>query len=825
MPGLTQYLFETTLCLAVFYGFYHFFLRNNFLTNWNRWYLLTTPILALTIPGLDFIAFLQDFFYASQTEDILIGQSPEFNLAITDKLEENTPPFQLKFNDLLKSLYLFGVAILGFRFIDKLWKWVSIFQNQKPDWYAEYSSEYPNENFPNTSLFSFLFWNKKPLSEFLRSQLYHRNIKLNWKHSADVILMNVLVIAMWFHPLIFPFKRELQKWHGSKLIAHLNTENLNFTPFKNILWSSLPLALLLTLFSFNIGENLHGFQKINNTLTYLEEQSNFVLFKYEKEKPPAYLLKWGKLIIPLKNVAAPNGFSGEIELELSEFKTVFDSSLQVFKDTEKQVFQTLDLEIVKVESKRRIWIPNQNPDSIDLVPRWQRSKPIEIEKGDQLSITGKVGDIFLANVDINIKDPFKLYEPEIKVPVINQNKPSFEFQVINLPNNKSKIRIDTLNDKTQHIFELYGDENKYEVIHIPDFKTNERLIPIENILYPNIDDEKLIEPTVKDIFQLPDYQGYYDKFTRLFWGKMIAAPISKNYEKSFFQSNYRNQIRLKVRDEYLDIVSFRMIIVPSEGHPSSFFTDLETMDALDYDLKNIPPNSSIYFEKIILKVDETLMRLPISFMFNVGSGEIDYKLAITESQPGVSKDARRDKGYLYYQNYSLSELSRLLSGDERLVFAPEFNQPRLDVLFQSSTLPTRKGEHMILEKLREQFSYPVDLRYDSRVVYIIQSPKEPSRLEPYEYFYKIRPNLDKVLSDNNAKGLETITPGFFDDLAQLIEDRFGVYVLNESQVEKAYALGLDLSSFDALRKQLEQDFGIELLEEKRTIRTFNVREN
>ena len=110
--------------------------------------------------------------------------------ARADKIEEKTPPFQLKINDLFKSVYLLIVAFLGFKFIDKYWKWVNIFQRKKPNWYVGYSLDNPFSKFPNTSLFSFLFWNKKVLSESMKNQLQSRKVRLNWQNSMDVILMN-----------------------------------------------------------------------------------------------------------------------------------------------------------------------------------------------------------------------------------------------------------------------------------------------------------------------------------------------------------------------------------------------------------------------------------------------------------------------------------------------------------------------------------------------------------------------------------------------------------------------------------------------------------
>jgi hypothetical protein len=823
MPGITQYLFETTFCLAVFYGFYYYFLRKKFLTRWNRWYLLTTPVLSLIIPGLDIVSFFQELLYASNLDTKLLSQTEDFNLAIAEKLEENTPLFQLRINDLFKGIYLMGVTLLGFRFIDKYWKWVMLFQKKKPNWYVGYTLDNPYVKFPNDSLFSFLFWNKKLLPESLKNQLRTRKIQLNWTHSLDVILMNVILIGMWFHPLIYLYKKELHTWHEHNLIAKLNFESKTFTPFRHIVLTSICLVSVLALFSSNVIEQSPLNQSIGAVLTKIENQSGYIIYEHQKTKPAIYRMEWGQLNLHLESVAAPNGYSGETELELSEFSRILDSSLVVYKDSVDQVFQTLDIEVKRAENRRTLWFPNQNPDSINLAYRWQKNKIIELAKGDELSLTGKVGDIYLAGVKIKIKDPFELYTPNFSAPPIDRTEAHFRFQVVNLPNRKSIIRIDTLNDKTKHILELYRDPDKYKINHIPNFRTNKRLVGSENVLYPNIDDENLIEKPAFDIYDLPEFHFGKKNLIRLFWGKMIAAPNSKNYTNEQFKNYFRSPIQLKISKDYLEIVHFRLVTVSKNELPKSFLLTPEKMQHISYDLKKLSAESSIYFEDIVIKFNDQLMQFPISFLFNIGKDKNEYELAIAESKPETVKDARRQEGYLFYQNYSLSEIIRVLTGDERLVFDSNIEEPKLDILFQSPHLPNSKGENLILEKLQEQFHYQTDLKFDTRTIWVIQPPDFQSLLEPFEYFYNVRPNLEQIIKENEAKGYETITPGFFDDLARLIEDQFGIYVFNESNIHKAYGLGLDLSSFKALRKQLKKDYGIVLTREKRTIRTRKIR--
>ena len=50
MLGFAYYLLKITICSAVLFGYYWFFLRNKVFHAYNRFYLLTILVLALTLP-------------------------------------------------------------------------------------------------------------------------------------------------------------------------------------------------------------------------------------------------------------------------------------------------------------------------------------------------------------------------------------------------------------------------------------------------------------------------------------------------------------------------------------------------------------------------------------------------------------------------------------------------------------------------------------------------------------------------------------------------------------------------------------------------------
>ena len=114
------------------------------------------------------------------------------------------------------------------------------------------------------------------------------------------------------------------------------------------------------------------------------------------------------------------------------------------------------------------------------------------------------------------------------------------------------------------------------------------------------------------------------------------------------------------------------------------------------------------------------------------------------------------------------------------------------------------------------------MRFENRKVWVLEAPKGSEKMDTLEYFYHVKPRLKTIIQRNKTEGLETLSPGFMDDLVNLMEKTFDQTVFNETQLTKAYGLGLDLSSFEGLRNQLEQDYGLTMHEEERIVKVVKV---
>lgn len=845
MPSIPQYLIESSLCLLVFYEYYRLVLRGRGGFVWNRLYLLLTPIFSLIIPGLS-LDFLLDNF------STLYGQTVELDLAATKIPLEKNWEYRLQVVDIMMVFYLLGVGFFGFQFLDKFWELVQELKTKRR--LVQFTDWTIKDNFPKTSFFSYAFWNHLQLVENKEFKSDFNILKIEWEHGSDVLFIECLAILAWFNPLLLLYRNELKELHENNYLFHQaavsgifksgidkkqkkevsdyhfgqsqNGQNTSKNKCSQAFLFSASISILITLmslFSFDLIQDTPFEKPLNATYTKLENLGSYALYSKEKTPPVEHKIVWGNQEIKLEKIAAPNGYSGEIEVGLEEFKKLYNERIRVYEGTKEREFKTMDMHLQVLEEKGRLWFPNVENGAIELEhPRLGDLKD-RIMQGDILSFTGMAEDIYLAGISVKIKNPLATYRPETNVAPITKSAPAFGFQIVNLPNKRALLKIDTSNIATRHIVDLYVANAQYQIVHIPDFKTNQRFVDAAARLFSDENmEENYLSIARFDIHVLPEYQAFQNQLVELDWGEMIANPSSENYIVKDFLKSCRKELKLKIGEDLFDIENFRVISKQKETAPISYHSDKIKESSLQAFFRKIVPETSIYFDDLIIQKNGQYYYLPINFVFNIGKDTDKFTLTVKASEENTVKSINKRSGYIEFLHYPMSELIAILTGNERMEFENSANEPVIDAVFESEYLSVRQGEELLLKRLYQQYYYSSQIRFETRNIWIIDPVEKTEKIDTLEYFYHIKPNLKEIIAANKTKGLETLSPGFMDDLANLIEREFDLIVFNESGLAKAYGLGLDLSSFTALRKQLEEDYGIKMREEERVIKFVKV---
>lgn len=249
------YVLESLTCLAVFYLFYHFFLRKEKSFYYNRAFLLGALLLSFSFPILEFdydpnkLSYVFNSIHEVGNEvsdEPIIEAQRAYSYTITAKSER---PFLLWWEALL-LIYVIG-AITG------IIRLLAQMRNIKEAiWYKRHNTRYRNGYFfvptdgtlPTFSFFNYLFWdNTLDLPENEKAQiLAHEKAHIKEGHSYDVIFIEVLKIIFWFNPLLYLYKGLLEESHeyaADRTVAQLNGNKVYSKVLVRVVFQKMGLEL------------------------------------------------------------------------------------------------------------------------------------------------------------------------------------------------------------------------------------------------------------------------------------------------------------------------------------------------------------------------------------------------------------------------------------------------------------------------------------------------------------------------------------------------------------------------------------------------------
>lgn len=217
MKPVFSYLLQLITISGILYGYYHFFLRNKKFHDYNRFYLLASLILSVSIPFLNIpVYFETQQVNASSLLHTLTVIRPggfEDNLSVIKSSTANDRPFN--WSTLLLIIYSSIILLLIIRFITSIVKIIRLkrkFPVEKID-----SIHFINTDEPNTpfSFFRNLFWNKKISldSEEGKQILKHECFHIERNHSYDIFFAEIVTIIFWMNPFFYLLKKEIKTIH------------------------------------------------------------------------------------------------------------------------------------------------------------------------------------------------------------------------------------------------------------------------------------------------------------------------------------------------------------------------------------------------------------------------------------------------------------------------------------------------------------------------------------------------------------------------------------------------------------------------------------
>lgn len=214
MITAADFLLKVIICSGLLTGFYWLLLRNKLFHQWNRYYLMASVLLSLCIPFTK-ITLTHTAETPAVTYQALQAVTTNENWIEDSLVEQQITNPVLTTENILLSLYILVSLIILILFIAAILKIRHLLKTNQ-QWKIERLTfvETDAKGTP-FSFFRFLFWNNAIdfHSEKGQQIFAHELIHVEEKHSADKLLMQLVLIVFWINPFFWLIKRELAMIH------------------------------------------------------------------------------------------------------------------------------------------------------------------------------------------------------------------------------------------------------------------------------------------------------------------------------------------------------------------------------------------------------------------------------------------------------------------------------------------------------------------------------------------------------------------------------------------------------------------------------------
>ena len=212
---MIDFIITSSVCLSIFLAAYHLLLEKEKMHTFNRFYLLSSIVISLIIPFLNFeiikiIPVVQNFEPLNTViTSAVIPENEIHKDAISIENTINFTPY------IYWSLYGIISFMLLLRFGKNIWKLVSKAKSNP-------SVKFKNANlilvkeetlphtFLNSIFINFEDYNNKNIEDELYT---HELVHVTQKHTFDILFIETLKAIFWFNPLFYFYKKAIQLNH------------------------------------------------------------------------------------------------------------------------------------------------------------------------------------------------------------------------------------------------------------------------------------------------------------------------------------------------------------------------------------------------------------------------------------------------------------------------------------------------------------------------------------------------------------------------------------------------------------------------------------
>ena len=211
------HLLPIAVTIAVLWLVYRLLFRNSNRLYFNRYFLLTSMLLALAMPLLGLLSGLevpqmvtlkQSLFNGTLLNEIVVtpdGQPMLPEVTVTTSTQSHFSLWQV-----VGGVYLIGVGVMTLLFLFKLGKLIVLIIRSPKRKMSSCTAVFTGREQGSFSFFRYaIFPNENVDPDIMRHEMSH----ISHHHSWDILFAEVMMILQWFNPFIYLYKKELQSLH------------------------------------------------------------------------------------------------------------------------------------------------------------------------------------------------------------------------------------------------------------------------------------------------------------------------------------------------------------------------------------------------------------------------------------------------------------------------------------------------------------------------------------------------------------------------------------------------------------------------------------
>ncbi|UEG53692.1 TonB family protein [Mucilaginibacter daejeonensis] len=186
-----HYLLLSNLYLILFYGFYVALLRRETFFQLNRIYLVSSAVVSFVIPLMQY-DLVKQWFITQKVQQTIYSASPSVIYQFNGMQPDNVTT-----GEILRFIYMAGIAVLSIKLMWQLFALNKIIRN-------------------GTGAAAWSFFKKIRVDDDLADRqviMAHEEVHARQWHSADVLLIEVIMIINWFNPMVYLYRRSIKNIH------------------------------------------------------------------------------------------------------------------------------------------------------------------------------------------------------------------------------------------------------------------------------------------------------------------------------------------------------------------------------------------------------------------------------------------------------------------------------------------------------------------------------------------------------------------------------------------------------------------------------------